>query len=692
MKHIRIYSILLGLILAGCQLIAQQLPPAPGPAPEVNLPSPYRFTLANGLKVILVENHKLPRVTFSLVLDNDPIFEGDKAGVLSALGSMLEKGTTSLDEEAFAEAVDMLGANFFTFSGGAYMQGLSKHKDAMAKLMSDALLNPAFPQEAFDREVKQSLSGLAIRSDNPNSISCRAVGALVYGKDHPYGEFETEDTWKSLTVDDVKEVYNTYFKPNQAYLVMVGDLDPQGAEQLAKTYFGVWQQGEVPNHSYKRPQAPEKRYVGLVDRSTSTQSIVDVTYPVELSLGDPDIYAARIMNHVLGGGGSGRLFRNLREAHSYTYGAYSGLEDDQLVGSFSASASVRSAVTDSAIQEILNEMERIRQNPVTEEELNNAKNYLMGSFARSLENPQNVASYSLNIDRYELPKDFFQNYLKNLEAVTLEDVQKAARRFIHPDRAIIVVVGKGSEIAEGLSRFGEIQYLSKMAEKIEPPKKELPKGLTADRLISKYLVASGGTPARAKIEDLTFSYEATLMGQPATLVQRYRLPNMYHQELNVANGMFVQKSTTDGKAGIEFNSQAGKQALEGPELREMILRANYFYFIDFEENGYKAELTAMDRIEGKDVFAVEVTDPENQVSTQYFDAESGLLVRRLRTVENAGGQKAVQIVDYQDYKEVNGIKFPHTVLQQVGPQKLAFTLKELKVNTGLKKKDFPTKM
>lgn len=691
MNNIRIYFLPL-LILLGTGAFAQQEPPAPGPAPEIEMAKSNRMELPNGLKVIVVENHKLPTVAFRLFVDYDPVLEAEKAGMLSAMGSLMEKGTTERDEEAFANAVDMIGAFFTSGARGGYIQGLSKHSETLASLLAEATLQPAFPDAAFKREVKQRISGLAAANENPNAISSRVSGALVYGTDHPYGEFESEESWESINVEDIRSFHENNFKPNVAYLVMVGDITLAQAEKLAKGNFGGWQRGDVEQRSYEFPSMPDTRYVALVDRSNATQSVIQVTYPVQLRRNDKDIFAAKVLNEVLGGGGSGRLFNNLREKNAYTYGAYSNIREDKLTGKFTASTSVRNSVTDSAVQEIMNELERIRQNPVSKDELERAKNSLMGGFARQLENPQTIANYALSIDRYDLEQDYYETWLKKMAAVTVEDVQRAARRFIHPDKAIVSIVGKGSEIAGSLDKFGEVRYFDEYAKPVEAPSRELPAGLTAADVISKYIVVRGGKSKMEDIKDMALNYSAEMMGQQVSMVQKV-VPKkgMSSQKLEVGEGMFVQKTVTDGKAGYSSDPQNGKKALEGKELRDAIRRANPFSFLDYEDAGYTVELEALEQVDGSDAFVLKVTNPEGDVSRQFYDASSGFLVQVVREMENPMGQKTSQIVKLQDYKEVEGVQFPHTLKQQMGPQKLEFKLEKVRTNIGLKKKDFEVK-
>jgi len=222
--------------------------------------------------------------------------------------------------------------------------------------------------------------------------------------------------------------YQTYFKPNIAYMAIVGDINRKEAQKLIKKYFGNWERGEVPKNIFKVPEAPSKTLVAMVDRPQSVQSIINVSYPVNLKPGSEDAIKARVMNTILGGGFSSNLMQNLREDHGFTYGARSSLSGDKLIGNFNASASVRNEVTDSSVVEFLYELNRIRTENVSEEQLKSIKNYITGGFARSLENPQTIANFAINIERYNLPKDYYANYLMNIEAVSVADVKEMAQK------------------------------------------------------------------------------------------------------------------------------------------------------------------------------------------------------------------------------------------------------------------------
>src|SRR5690606_6053069 len=332
-------------------------------------------------------------------------------------------------------------------SSGVYASSLKKHADKTMALMAEVILKPAFPENELEKLKKQTISAIAANKESADAIASDVAQVLRYGREHPYGEIVTEETVNNIDLEEIRNYYNTYFKPNNAYLAVVGDITKKEAEKLVKQHLGTWKKGNVPEAEYPLPEKLDEPVVALVDRPAAVQSVVNITYPVTLTPGDKDVIKASVMNQILGGAFSSRLFMNLREKHGYTYGASSSLRSDELVGSCNAGASVSNEVTDSAVAQFMYELKEIRQGEVTEEELQRVKNYMTGSFARSLESPSTIASFAINMDRYDLPEDYYTNYLKNISEVTADDVHKMAERFINPDNAYIIVVGKADEIA-----------------------------------------------------------------------------------------------------------------------------------------------------------------------------------------------------------------------------------------------------
>ena len=274
--------------------------------PEPSIPRPVEigdyqsFALKNGLKVFIIENHKLPRVSFSLQLDHDPIFEGSKAGYLDMIGQMMRTGTETRTKKQIDEEIDFIGASLSVGSQSVFASGLSKYQEKILELMTDVIFNPIFPEEELEKIRTQTLSALAAAKDDPNSISANLNSILVYGATHPYGELQTEETTKNITASDLKTHHKKYFVPNVAYLAVVGDVDVNKTKKLIKTYFGDWKGQEVEDINHELPQTPNKTQVNLLNRGNSVQSVISVTYPVALPPGHKDIIPVRLMKYYSG--------------------------------------------------------------------------------------------------------------------------------------------------------------------------------------------------------------------------------------------------------------------------------------------------------------------------------------------------------------------------------------------------------
>ena len=685
----KIFSIAFSLMLAlgaTAQLDRSQRP-EPGHAPELDFGKYKLYELKNGLKVIVVEDDKLPRLSMNLIVDRDPVQEGDKAGYVSLAGQMLRQGTKNLTKDQLDEEIDFIGASLNTGSASIYTSGLSKYSEKLVSLMADVAMNPSFPEEEFDKLKKQQISGLESEKDDPAAVSAKVFNAMLYGKDHPYGEMTTVATTESVELEDCKTYYNNYWVPNNTYIAIVGDIKAKDAKKLIKKYFGDWEMGNVAENVYEKPSEPAGIEVSLVNKSSAVQSVVALGNTIELKPGDNDVIKLQLANQILGGGSLGRLFQNIREDKGYTYGAYSSYDEDELIGEFSAEASVRNEVTDSAIVEFLAEFEKLRTEPVSEEDLQGAKNYIIGSFGRALESPQTVARFALNIQRYDLPEDYYENYLSKLGNLTAQDVMDAANKYIKTDAMHIVVVGKGVEVAEKLKKFGNLSYYDEEGNVTDAPSKPIPAGLTADSVVSMYINALGGKENLGKVKDVAMYYDATIPGAPMTIsaVRMKKRPNKFKMELTAAGMGTLNRTVYDGKKGYMSGMQ-GEQEMEGEELEEMKSQGEFFPEMNYTSEDYTLELTHMDKVNGEEVYVMVVTDEDGNKSTEYYSATSGLKLKEESTEEGPEGPMTVSQT-YGDYKEVGGIMWPHNMVLDQG-QQIKFDMTDIKVNSKLKDSEF----
>jgi predicted Zn-dependent peptidase len=607
-------------------------------------------------------------------LDYNPVPEGELAGLSDVTGQMLRTGTTHLSKDDLDEEVDFIGARLSTSSTGIYASSLKKHNEKLLSLMADVLLNPSFKQEEFDKIKTQTISGLKSQEDDAGAISDRISRQLIYGENHPYGESVTEKSIENITPDQCRKFYETFFKPNVGYLAIVGDITLAEARELIEKHLGGWEKGSVMNYVPETPVAPKNHVVAIVD-----QSALRVGYPVDLKPGSEEIIPARVMNTILGGG-TFRLFNNLREDKAYTYGAYSQLSPDKLTGKFLVNTEIRNSVTDSAINEIFNEMKRIALEPVKDDELNLVKNYLNGNFALSLENPQTVAGFAISTARYGLPMDYYANYMKNLSAVTADDVMDAAKRYIRPENAYILAVGKASEIAPRLMQFTDgqaIKYYDFDGKEYDPSKKvkPVPEGVTAESVNQMYINAIGGEKALRKIKDMTMMATTTMQGMSIGFDIYRKAPNKYMMKVG-AGEMVFQKMIYDGTTAKLVSPMGGEnKTLEGPELADMKVDATLNAELFYPELGVELKLDGIEEVNGSDAYRMILTMPSGKETTAFFDVASGLKVKEIGDQGNS---------TFSDYREVNGVKFPFALTQQMGPQTVEMKVLSIKVNSKLK--------
>ncbi len=660
--------------------------PKPGPAPKIEIGSADNFSLANGLKVFVVENHKLPRVSFQIFVDVPPLMEKEFAGAASIAGQLLKAGTITKSKSEIDEAVDFMGASLNSNSSGISGASLKKHTEELMKIASDVLLKPSFPQAEFDKIKKQTLSGLAQVKEDPNSIAQNVSNVLTYGKAHPYGEIQTEETVGKITLAETKKYYNTYLKPNLGYMVVVGDITVAEAKPMVEKYFGKWMSRPVQKSDFSTPQKPSQPTVNFVSKSGAAQSVITVTYPVDIKPDAADWIAARVMNAILGGSGlSSRINQNLREDKAYTYGGGSSLDNDRYIGSFSANVSVRNEVTAPAVKELLKELNRIRTEKVTEEELTQIKNYLTGIFAIQLESPQTVARFALNSARHNLPADYYATYLEKLNAVTTDDILAMAQKYITPANAHILVVGNKSEVAESLKEFttdGTINYYDAFGTPLEMETSTATSNMTVEQVLDKYITAIGGKDKLMKVKDLTMNMAADAMGQTIEMKIIQKSPGKTYQAF-IMGGVAQQETILNGDKG-KITAGGQSQAMPAEQVASSKEQSVLFTEMQFKALGYEAKLVGTENLDGKNVFVVETTSPLGKKQTLFFDTKTYLKVKESSNIPGPNGQLQTVSTDLSDYKEVDGILFPFSrKLVGAAPIPLDLKITEIKVNSAV---------
>jgi predicted Zn-dependent peptidase len=659
--------------------------PIPGPAPKINIKKPETFSLPNGLKVLVVENHKLPRVSYSLTIDNTPYAEGNKKGVDDLTSSLIGNGSTKTAKDPFNEEIDFLGANINFYSSGASASGLSKHAKRIMELMAEGALMPNFTQDEFDKEKEKLIEGLKTQEKSVTAVASRVERVLAYGRNHPAGEYLSEETINNVSLADVNENYRTYFVPEHAYLVIVGDVKTKDVKKLVENLFGSWTKATAPRLSYSNPSNVQYSQINFVDMPNAVQSEITILNTVNLKMTDADFFPVILANQVYGGDFNSYLNMNLREAHGWTYGARSSIGFDKNIYSlFKANTQVRNAVTDSAVVEALKELKKIRTEKVTDEILNNVKAGYVGKFVMQVEKPGTVARYALNIETEGLPTDFYENYIKNINAVTPDDVMRVANKYFLQDNLRILVVGKGSEVIAGLeSTKIPMFYFDKFGNPTEKPamKKPVPAGVTAKTVIDAYVAAIGGDKAVKAVKSIAYTGSTTIPQAPMPLSYSSKMDSKGRMmiELSMAGMGSIMKQVVNGNTGYMMQ-QGQKKVLEGEELAKMKESA-----VLFNETLLATKtgvtISGIEPMNGSDAYAVVDGD-----TTYYFDVKSGLKTAESST-EEQGGQKMTRVTNFNDYRAVKGVKVPFNTIMNVGFE-LDIKMSDVKINEDVSDADF----
>ncbi|HLL14730.1 MAG TPA: pitrilysin family protein [Pyrinomonadaceae bacterium] len=434
-------------------------PPAPLAPRPLNLPAPVETTLANGLRVVFVENTRLPFVTYRVAFSTGDAHDPPALpGLTDIMTGMLNEGTETRTSRQIADNVARIGA---TLGSGASSDtttvaasALSQFNDEILELMADIMLRPSFPEDELELTKQNALQNLIAQRGQPSFLANERLARVLYGE-HPYSVVSaTPESIAAISRDDLSRFHRRRFIPNNAVLVVGGDIRHADALRRIEELFGAWQPGEPEVSEFPAPPARRARTLHLVDRPGSAQSNI-VIANIAITRTDPDYFPMLVMHTVLGANASSRIFMNLREDKGYTYGAYTSLDARRAAGSFRATAEVRTPVTAESLKEFFYELGRIREELVTEKELLDAQNYLTGIFPIRLETLDGLIDQLIQIKMHDLPADYLQTYRERVSAVTREEVQRVARRYVTPASAAIVVVGDAAALTDEIKSYAE---------------------------------------------------------------------------------------------------------------------------------------------------------------------------------------------------------------------------------------------
>jgi len=654
--------------------------PQPDPAPAIKFKKPKVFKLNNGLTVIVVENHKLPRVNASLRIDNPPIRLRDKKGSDDLLSALLGSGSENVSKDDFNKKIDFYGAYVNLYDGGFSINSLSKFFPEILKLTADQALHPKFSKEEFQKEQEKLIEGLKTSEKSTPAAANRVMRKLAYGQ-HPYGEITTIDNLKNISLSDVDTYYKRSFTPNHAYLIVVGDVVLDNIRKMATEYFGSWAKApQVRGVALPNIQNVPATEVDFVHMPNAAQTEIKVVHRSDIRKNNPDYQKVLLMNSILGGDFNSYLNMTLREKHGWTYGARSRFGTDKYGALFQAKTSVRNAVADSAVVVTMAQINKIINKKIDPKILENNKQKYMGNFVLKMEKPATIANQAYDVYVNNLPDDYYETFLQKIDAVTVDDVQAVAKKYLHPDKARIIVAGNAGTTVPGLKKSGyPVRFFDKYGNPATAPKtdQKLPKDVNVQTVIEHYISAIGGKNQISKIKSIESVYDAKVRGAALKMTIKKMVPNKF-VNLMEAMGTIFSKEVFDGQKGYKM-VRGQKQELTAEEIKKYQTKTQPIPDLGLLKNG---QLNRMDNFDDNDYYVI----MDNEGTEYFYNAKTGFKDKEIKH-EKIQGREITQPIYFKDYKDVGGIKIPSKIIITLGVQNIELNLIDAKTNT-LKAEDF----
>ncbi len=661
------YILLIALVASNfifSQVDRSQIPPS-GPDPEIKLGQPYEYELSNGLKLIIVENNKLPRASVNLFIDSQSYSSDGKTGIGSITSSLLGKGTKNISKDDFIEEIDFMGSTLALYTTGAYGSSLSKYFPRLLELLADGLLNPVFDLEEFTKEKERLLESIKENEKNVRTIASRVGDIIIYGKNHPNAEYTSESSINNISFDDLEVYFKKRFIPNNAYMVIIGDVNAEETKDRIVGLFSKWEKGKVITEDITVNSSFEQTEIHFIDMPNAIQSEIRFQNLIDMRKSNPDYISLLVANRILGGEPESRLESKIREDKGYAYYARSNFGSNKYASTtFNAFTSSRAEVTDSSVVELLSEIDKIKKIKVGDQELSDIKAAYFGDFVRESESPSTIAQYSVDIKIEELDNDYYKNFIRNVNQVSADDIIKVSNKYFNTNQGAIIIAGKGSELIDKLENLSydgkkiKINYYDTSGNIIDKPDYSVDSNITAEGIINRYINLIGGKENLEEVQsiELKGSADLNMQGQSFKL-EFYSLKNNQNQSLSTvsAGGMQVQKSVFNKDQGYNVvNGQ--KIILSEGELEQALTDSKLFSELSYDYEIVK--LVGSSTIDDQKVYEIKISDN----NTEYYSIETGLKVKEVENQLIDGNQITIETT-IKEYREVNGILIPSEINQ-----------------------------
>ena len=689
-----------GLLMAG--LLTPAMPAAAQkdyrelefpPLNDIETPTPTRVVLDNGIILYLVEDHRLPMINLSARIGVGEVNEpADKIGLAGIAGAVMRTGgSTSMSGDEIDETLEGLGAsvetNIGTISGSAFMSVLKDNVDTVLPILADVLMNPAFPDDKIELEKVTARSTIARRNDDPTDMAFREYRKLIYGAESVYARQPEYATIDAITRDDLVAFHQAWYHPDNTMFGVWGDFETDEMVKKISGVFGGWKKA-----GFERPELPDVDYtfdssVNYIEKDDINQSTVVLGH-IGGVRSNPDYFALRVMNDILSGGFSGRLFRNVRSEQGLAYavfGIYSA--NYTFPGIFYVACMTKSETTIQAARSLLHEVERMKTDEITEEELNLAKDSFLNSFVFNFDTRREIINRQMTYEYYGYPQDFLEKTKTEVEKVTVEDVKRVGRKYLQPDKVRLVVVGNGQDFEEPLSVLGEVNEIDVT---IAVPAVEAPEATEDDMARGRALMmrsreALGGSEAFASVQSIKQTGTLTLiqpMGEMSIDVETLvSFPDKAKSIMRTPMGDLTQLLNGDQ---VWMITPRGDAQPAPSQVRDAMIEEMWgnlvFLYSQADKEGLAIQHLGQEEIGGKAVDALLITPPGISPFRLYLDAETMFPVKKAGQTVTQQGPTEIETT-LSDYRDVGGVKLPfkHTIVQNGQPGGKSVT-KSIEIN------------
>ncbi len=662
--------------------------------PELKMPEVKREALPNGMILFLAEDHELPLIELSALIKVGSVYEpADKVGLAAITGAVMRTGGTArMDGDQIDEELDRLGATVETSigltQGNAYISVLEEDIDIGLSILADILMTPKFDEDKIELEKMNHRTGIARRNDLPMFIADREFRKLIYGDTSVYARTTEYETIDNITRDDLIAFQKKYIHPNSVIMGVWGDFKAEEMIQKIKKTFAQWKPVELD-----LPKLPKVDYhfrpsVHLVQKEDINQTNLRIGH-IGGMMDDPDYFALTVMNNILGGGFSGRLFKKVRSEQGLAYHVGGGCQCSfGYPGLFSLSCETKSQSTIQAIQSMMKEVKRITQEEVTDEELERAKSTFLNSFVFKFDTKGEIVQRLMTYEYYGFPLDFLQKTKENIEKVGKQDVLRAAQTHLHPDDLVILAVGKTLDFDQPLSVLGQVDtidiYRAEKKAKEEIPEATFPSLAKGREILDQVVKASGGRDAFKSLTNSVIKTEtsaSTPQGEFQISITSFHIfPDRIRQEMSMPFGTII--TVFDGEKGWMVGPQ-GTQDLPESQLRELksdLFRSHFHLFL---AEDLKVQFMGEESLEDKKVDVISISDPSGNQLKIWVDQVTHLPLKESYHGTTMMGPATVEEI-FSDYQEVLGMKIPFSITSFANQQKMAETkILEINFNTQI---------